>query len=57
MERIEVNVTGNNWMYSGIGDGENRNTLTYGRIDLAGVLTQLQIVGTFTAGVANIFYE
>ena len=52
-----VNVTGNNWMYSGIGDGENRNTLTYGRIDLAGVLTQLQIVGTFTAGVANIMYE
>jgi len=52
-----VNITGNTWLYSGIGDAENRNTLTYGRIDLGGVLTQLQIVGTFTAGVANIMYE
>jgi hypothetical protein len=51
------NIAGNTWMYSGIGDGENRNTLTYGSISLAGVLTQLQIVGTFTSGVANIFYE
>ena len=51
------NISGNIWMYSGIGTGENRNTLTYGSISLAGVLTQLQIVGTFTSGVANILYE
>jgi hypothetical protein len=54
---ILCNVTGNNWTYSGIGDGENRNTLAYGSISLAGTLTQLQIVGTFTSGVANILYE
>lgn len=51
------NITGNDWVLSGTGEGDNRNTLSYGNISLAGALTQIQILGTYTSGVANIMYE
>lgn len=51
------NITGNTWVFSGTGEGDNRNWLAYGDIALAGALTQVQILGTFTSGVANIMYE
>jgi hypothetical protein len=51
------NISGNNWVYSGLGEGDSRNSLSYGYIALAGALTQVQIIGVFTAGIANILYE
>ncbi len=51
------NITGNTWIFSGTGEGDNRNSLIHGSIALSGALTQVQLVGTFTSGTANIFYE
>ena len=52
-----TNINGNNWMFSGLGDGDSRNSLSYGYISLAGALTTVRILGTFTSGIANISYE
>jgi len=50
------NITGNTWVLGGVSD-DGRSYINTGYIALAGVLTQLQLVGIFTAGTANILYE
>ena len=55
---ILYNVSGNTWAsVSNHANGGNRNTLGTGYITLSGVLTQLQLIGTYTTGTINIFYE
>jgi hypothetical protein len=55
------NITGNTWTYSGTAGGPGsgrRSGVLSGYVTLpSGPLTQVQIVGTFTSGVANILYE
>ena len=52
------NITGNTWLMSSVHTNSgNRGSIGSGYIVISGTLTQVQIVGTFTAGVANILYE
>ena len=55
------NITGNTWLYAGTAGGPAqgaRSGVLSGYVTLpSGPLTQVQIVGTFTSGIANIMYE
>jgi hypothetical protein len=55
------NITGNTWLYAGTAGGPAqgaRSGVLSGYVTLpSGPLSILQIVGTFTTGVANIIYE
>ena len=52
------NVSGNTWSYaSNHCNSGNRNTVGTGYITLAAPLTQIQVIGIYTTGTVNAFYE
>lgn len=52
------NITGNTWGSAGVhANSGNRGSTSSGYITLGGSLTQLQVIGTFSSGNINIFYE
>lgn len=55
---VIYNITGNTWVSAGThANSGNRGSISSGYIALSGTLTQLQLIGTFTSGTINIFYE
>jgi hypothetical protein len=55
---ILYNVGNNTWLYaSNHCNSGNRNTVGTGYLTLGSALTQIQLIGTFTTGTINIFYE